>query len=198
MSSRRIVLCLPTETQLFDPMPKETAKRDVELSAEWDGTPAGVVGYGEGGWVALTLAAEHAQLVDRLVLVSAPASGTEPTTIDLDSIQAKTLLVFGMKDEAVSPAGPELVARQAQRPARDGAERRARHPRANVAPRPLSPRTAHTPQMTTSVTASVTYSGTKLVERERRREVTVRVDLREQRPGLLLDGLDRVSAGNPA
>ena len=85
-------------------MPEETAKRNVELSAEWDGTPAGVVGCAEGCWVALTLAAEHAQLVDRLVLVSAPVSGTEPTTIDLDSIQAKTLLLFGTQDEAVSPA----------------------------------------------------------------------------------------------
>ena len=104
MSARRIVLCLPAKTQFFDPMPEETAKRNVELSAEWDGTPAGVVGCAEGCWVALSLAAEHAQLVDRLVLVSAPVSGTEPTTIDLDSIQAKTLLLFGTQDEAVSPA----------------------------------------------------------------------------------------------
>ena len=104
MSSRRIVLCLPAKTQFFDPMPEETAKRDVELSTEWNGTPAGVVGYAEGGWVALTLAAEHAQLVDRLVLVSAPVAGAEPTAIDLDSIRAKTLLLFGMQDEAVSPA----------------------------------------------------------------------------------------------
>ena len=104
MSPRRIVLCLPSKTRSFDPMREETAKRDVELSASWDGTPAGVVGWAEGGWAALTLAAEHRQLVDRLVLVSAPAPGTEPTTIDLDSIQAKTLLLFGMRDEAVSPA----------------------------------------------------------------------------------------------
>jgi len=104
MSARRIVLCLPAKTRFFDPLPEETARRDVELSAEWDGTPAGVVGCAEGGWVALTLAAEHTQLVDRLVLVSAPAPGTEPTTIDLDSIQAKTLVLFGMRDEAVSHA----------------------------------------------------------------------------------------------
>ena len=85
-------------------MREETAKRDVELSASWDGTPAGVVGWAEGGWAALALAAEHKQLVDRLVLVSAPAPGTEPTTIDLDAIEAKTLVLFGMRDEAVSPA----------------------------------------------------------------------------------------------
>jgi pimeloyl-ACP methyl ester carboxylesterase len=104
MSTRRIVLCLPSTTPFFDPIPEETAKRDVELSADWDGTPAGVVGWAEGGWAALTLAAEHEQLVDRLVLVSAPAPGTEPTAIDLESIQAKTLLLYGMHDEAVNHA----------------------------------------------------------------------------------------------
>jgi len=154
MSARRIVLCLPCNTPFFDPMPEETAKRDVELSAEWDGTPAGVVGWAEGGWAALTLAAEHKQLVDRLVLVSAPAPGTEPKTIELDSIQAKTLLLFGMRNEVVKPRRSELVARQAQRPVRDGAERGARHPRAKVAAHPLSPRTAHTPQVTTSSASS--------------------------------------------
>jgi pimeloyl-ACP methyl ester carboxylesterase len=104
MSARRIVLCLPASRPFFDPVPEETAKRDVELSAGWDGTPAGVVGWAEGGRAALALAAEHEQLVDRLVLVSAPAPGTEPKTIDLDSIQAKTLLLYGMRDEAVSNA----------------------------------------------------------------------------------------------
>ena len=103
MSARRIVLCLPAKTRFYDPTPEETAKRDVELSASWDGTPAGVVGFAEGGWAALTLAAKHQQLVDRLVLVSAPAPGTEPTTIDLEPIEAKTLLLFGTRDEAVSP-----------------------------------------------------------------------------------------------
>lgn len=104
MSARRIVLCLPTNTSFFDPMPEETAKRDVELAAEWDGTPAGVVGWAEGAWDALMLAAQHKQFVDRLVLVSAPASGTEPKPIDLDPIQAKTLLLYGMRDEGVSHA----------------------------------------------------------------------------------------------
>ena len=104
MGARRIVLCLPADRPFFDPMPDETAKRDVELAAEWDGTPAGVVGWAEGGWAALTLAAKHKQLVDRLVLVSAPTPGTEPKSIDLDAIQAKTLLLYGMRDDAVSNA----------------------------------------------------------------------------------------------
>jgi pimeloyl-ACP methyl ester carboxylesterase len=97
-------LCLPSGTPFFDPLPEETSRRDVELSAEWDGTQAGVVGWAEGAWAALTLAAEHEQLVDRLVLVSAPAPGSEPNTIDLDSIRAKTLLLYGMRDEAASSA----------------------------------------------------------------------------------------------
>lgn len=102
MSARRIVLCLPGDRPFFDPRPEETAKRDVELAAEWDGTPAGVVGWAEGAWAALALAAEHNQLVDRLVLVSAPAPGSEPEPIDLDAIEAKTLLLYGMRDDAVS------------------------------------------------------------------------------------------------
>jgi pimeloyl-ACP methyl ester carboxylesterase len=104
MSARRIVLCLPADRPFCDPAPEETAKRDVELAAEWDGTPAGVVGWAEGVRAALTLAAEHNRLVDRLVLVSAPAPGAEPKPIDLDAVQAKTLLLYGMRDDAVSSA----------------------------------------------------------------------------------------------
>jgi pimeloyl-ACP methyl ester carboxylesterase len=102
MSVRRIVLCLPADRPFFDPRPDETSRRDVELAADWDGAPAGVVGWAAGGWAALALAAEHNRLVDRLVLVSAPAPGTEPEAIDLDAIQAKTLLLYGMRDDAVS------------------------------------------------------------------------------------------------
>jgi hypothetical protein len=40
-------------------------------------------------------------------------------------------------------------------------------------------------------------SGLSLVERERRRQVAVRIDLREQLLGLLLEGSDRVGASNP-
>src|SRR3954453_13513402 len=40
--------------------------------------------------------------------------------------------------------------------------------------------------------------GLSLVERERRRKVAVGINLREQLVGLLLDGLDRVGASNPA
>src|SRR6266498_378762 len=41
-------------------------------------------------------------------------------------------------------------------------------------------------------------SGVSLIERERRRQLAVDIDLREQVVGFLLDGLDSVGAGNPA
>jgi pimeloyl-ACP methyl ester carboxylesterase len=98
VSARRIVLCLPREIAFGDPAPAETAKRDVELVAAWDGTPAGVFGFREGGWGALALAAEHPELVDRLVLVSTRSPGDEPAGIDLDAIRAKTLLLYARDD----------------------------------------------------------------------------------------------------
>ena len=83
----------------MDPDPDETAKRDVELACEWDGTPAGVVGWLDGGWNAVGLAAAHAELVDRLVLVSTPIpeddAGRPPS-----AVSAKTLLLYGSKDPA--------------------------------------------------------------------------------------------------
>lgn len=113
MSARRIVMCLPAGTPFFDPVPEETAKRDVELSADWDGTPAGVVGWAEGAWAALDLAAQH-ELVDRLVLVSPPAPGTEPDPVDLDAIRAKTLLLAPIPPAAAShgPTSPSRKLRK--------------------------------------------------------------------------------------
>jgi pimeloyl-ACP methyl ester carboxylesterase len=88
--ARRVVLCLPDGAPTSDPAPAETAKRDVELSFEWDGTAAGVVGFGEGGRHAVELAAANPELVDRLVLVSAEPTEGAPAFVD-----AKTLLIFG-------------------------------------------------------------------------------------------------------
>src|SRR5262249_20092916 len=73
---RRIVLCMPESVTAHDPNPAETARRDVEL-AEWDSSPAGVVGFAEGGWRALELAAQRPDLVDQLVLVSTPVQETD-------------------------------------------------------------------------------------------------------------------------
>ena len=74
----------------LDPGPEETAKRGLELSFVWDGTAAGVVGFGVGGWRAVELAASNPELVDRLVLVSTEPTGEAPTAVG-----AKTLLLFG-------------------------------------------------------------------------------------------------------
>jgi pimeloyl-ACP methyl ester carboxylesterase len=89
------VLCLPGGAAAFDPAPDETERRDVELVSEWDGTPAGIVGVGEGGWRAVELAAEHGDLVQRVVLVSTPVPDGHPS-----GVSAKTLLLYGSKDPA--------------------------------------------------------------------------------------------------
>jgi pimeloyl-ACP methyl ester carboxylesterase len=89
------VLCLPGGFGATDPAPEETAKRGVELASEWDGAPAGIVGFGEGGWRAVELAAAHGDLVDRLVLVSTPMLDETPPRVS-----AKTLLLYGSKDPA--------------------------------------------------------------------------------------------------
>jgi pimeloyl-ACP methyl ester carboxylesterase len=90
---RRVVLCLPEGAPRVDPAPDETARREVELAFAWDATPAGVVGWAEGGLAALKLAAEHPDLVDRLVLVSTPEPDTEPP-----GVSAKVLLLYGSRD----------------------------------------------------------------------------------------------------
>jgi pimeloyl-ACP methyl ester carboxylesterase len=83
-------------TSRIDPVPTETARRDVELVAELDGTPAGIVGFGQAGWHAVELAAANGDLVDRLVLVSTPIP--EATDTVPEDVTAKTLLLYGSKD----------------------------------------------------------------------------------------------------
>jgi predicted esterase len=97
MERRRILLCLPEGILPADPGPQETAKRNVALVHDWDGSAAGVVGWAEGGWAALELAVMHGDLVDRLVLVSTPVPETDDG-LELDAVQAKTLLLYGMRD----------------------------------------------------------------------------------------------------
>ena len=94
--SMSIVLCLPPNVQPFDPIPDETYRKDVELVTSWQADTAGVVGWGDGGWQALDLAIAHPEL-PRLVLVALPYP-TEDVAIDLDSVQAKTLLLYGSAD----------------------------------------------------------------------------------------------------
>ena len=89
-----MVLCLPDGGTATDPDPGETAKRDVELATAWDGTPAAVVGVGDGGWTAVELAAANGGLVERLALVATPPlDGAEPRMVG-----AKTLLLYGSRD----------------------------------------------------------------------------------------------------
>ena len=96
--TRSVVLCLPAGMALFDPEPEQTAKRDVLLIDALEGCSAGVVGWSSGGRVALALAAEQPDLVERLVLVSTPFPEEEPDGIDFDGVCAKTLLLFGSDD----------------------------------------------------------------------------------------------------
>jgi pimeloyl-ACP methyl ester carboxylesterase len=93
---RRVVLCLPEGAPRVDPAPDETAKREVELAFAWDRCPAGLVGWAEGGLTALELAAEHPDLVDRLVLVSMPVP--EPDAALPRAVAANVLLLFGSRD----------------------------------------------------------------------------------------------------
>ncbi len=81
----------------FDPGPEETIRRDVELVHGWDAATQGVIGFGEGGWQAIELAARHRATVERLVLVSTPPLEAEQATA-LDAVDAKTLLLFGSRD----------------------------------------------------------------------------------------------------
>jgi hypothetical protein len=69
------VLCMPGAMAASDPDSAETACRDVELATSWTGTPAGVVGFAEGGWDALRIAAAHGELVSRIEMV--PGEGRE-------------------------------------------------------------------------------------------------------------------------
>ena len=93
---RRVILCLPKGVSRVDPAPDETAKRDVDVAFAWDGSPAGVVGWAEGGFAALELARDHPDLVDRLVLVSTPVP--ESSNAPPPAVIAKVLLLFGSRD----------------------------------------------------------------------------------------------------
>ena len=81
----------------MDPGADETARRDVEVAFDWDESPAGVVGWAEGGFAALELASRHGGLVDRLVLVSTPPLESEAATA-VTPCKAKTLLLYGMRE----------------------------------------------------------------------------------------------------
>jgi pimeloyl-ACP methyl ester carboxylesterase len=76
-----------------DPDPDETRRRDVELVAAWRPGVVGVAGWSEAGRGAYELAAEHPE-VERLVLLGTPRGED-----DVGRVQAKTLLLYGTKDD---------------------------------------------------------------------------------------------------
>jgi pimeloyl-ACP methyl ester carboxylesterase len=86
---RQVVLLPPT-----DPDPAETARREVELVPEWRPGVAGVAGWSDYGWAALSVAAEHPE-IERLVLLAVPVR----EGVEIPEIGAKTLLLFGTEDE---------------------------------------------------------------------------------------------------
>jgi pimeloyl-ACP methyl ester carboxylesterase len=91
-------VCLPAGVVHVDPDPGETARREVELLDGWKDGATAVIGWSSGGWRALELAAEHADAVERLVLVATPRPDDD---VDwLDGVQAKTLLLYGDADLA--------------------------------------------------------------------------------------------------
>ena len=91
-------MCLPAGVALGDPGPEETARRDVELLDGWKDGATAVIGWSSGGWDALELAARHADVVERLVLVATPRPDDD---VDwLDGVLAKTLLLYGDADPA--------------------------------------------------------------------------------------------------
>ena len=78
-----------------DPDPNETSRREVELVPSWEDGVVGAAGWSEFGWEAVRLAAEHPE-IERLVLLAVPA-GEDAEAVP--EIAAKTLLLFGAKDE---------------------------------------------------------------------------------------------------
>ena len=97
MAARRIALCLPDGMTPDDPDSAETARRDVELVHGWDESAGGVIGFGQGGWQAVELAATQRTAVERLVLVSTPPLEAEQAS-GLEAVDAKTLLLYGSRD----------------------------------------------------------------------------------------------------
>ena len=77
-----------------DPDPAETVRCDVELVARWDADVVGVAGWSEHGWDAVQLAGAHPE-IERLVLLATPIDEERA----VPEIAAKTLLLFGVKDE---------------------------------------------------------------------------------------------------
>jgi pimeloyl-ACP methyl ester carboxylesterase len=77
-----------------DPDPAETTRRELELVGAWEDGVVGVAGWSDYGWEAVRLASEHPE-IERLVLLAVPVD----EDAEVPEIAAKTLLLFGTKDE---------------------------------------------------------------------------------------------------
>lgn len=92
-----ILVHLPAGAPGPDPDPDKTAARDLRVVEAWDDSVIGVVGWSSGGLDALRSVCYHPE-IDRLAIVSTPFPDDLPDDVDLISIQAKTLLLFGSAD----------------------------------------------------------------------------------------------------
>jgi pimeloyl-ACP methyl ester carboxylesterase len=77
-----------------DPDPAETRRRQLELVHAWEDGVVGAAGWSDHGWEAVRLAAEHPE-IERLALLAVPVD----EDAEVPEIAAKTLLLFGAKDE---------------------------------------------------------------------------------------------------
>lgn len=95
-----VLVHLPDGAAPFDPDPAATTKRGLNVVSEWDDSVIGIVGWSDGGLAALRSAISHPE-VERLALVSTPYPDVLPADVtELDSVVAKTLLLFGSLDPA--------------------------------------------------------------------------------------------------
>jgi len=97
---KSILVCVPDSVDFSDPDPDQTQARGIQLVTNWDDSVIGVVGWSDGGWDALALAAEHQDL-PRLAIVSTPFPDDIDGLIDrvdLSLITSKALLIFGSQD----------------------------------------------------------------------------------------------------
>jgi pimeloyl-ACP methyl ester carboxylesterase len=82
----------------FDPEPRETSRRDIELGPPPARGTFAAVGWRGAGLHAAVLAAEAPKRVDRLVLCCVPAPAGD-LTFDPGAIAAKTLVIYGQFDD---------------------------------------------------------------------------------------------------
>lgn len=103
-----VVTVDPPGTGQSDPVPGDFSATDAasdiaEVLAAHGIERVGAAGWASGGWVALALAAAHPELVSRVAVVSTVAADDDSSVgFSLGDVAAKTLLLFGVSEEAGS------------------------------------------------------------------------------------------------